>query len=34
VLWQVNFGWEICSTAGAPETFTISDYSLTSAPSS
>jgi hypothetical protein len=34
VLWQVNFGWEICSTAGAPETFTVSNYSLTSAPSS
>ena len=34
VLWQVNFGWEICSTAGAPETFTVSTYSLTSAPSS
>jgi Glycosyl hydrolase family 12 len=34
VLWQVNFGWEICSTAGALETFTISNYSLTSAPSS
>jgi hypothetical protein len=34
VLWQVNFGWEICSTAGAPETFTISNYSLTSDPSS
>lgn len=34
VLWQVNFGWEICSTAGVPETFTISNYSLTSTPSS
>jgi len=34
VLWQVNFGWEICSTAGAPETFTISNYSVTSTPSS
>jgi hypothetical protein len=34
VLWQVNFGWEICTTAGAPETFTVSNYSLTSAPSS
>lgn len=33
-LWQVNFGWEICSTAGAPETFTVSNYSLTSTPSS
>jgi hypothetical protein len=29
-LWQVNFGWEICSTAGAPETFTISNYTLAS----
>ena len=34
VLWQVNFGWEICSTAEAPETFTVSNYSVTSAPSS
>jgi Glycosyl hydrolase family 12 len=34
VLWQVNFGWEICSTAGAPETFTASNYSLASTPSS
>ena len=34
VLWQVNFGWEICSTAGAPETFTISNYSVGSSPSS
>jgi hypothetical protein len=34
VLWQVNFGWEICSTAGAPETFTASNYSLASSPSS
>jgi hypothetical protein len=33
-LWQVNFGWEICSTAGAPETFTVSNYSVTSDPSS
>jgi hypothetical protein len=32
-LWQVNFGWEICSTAGAPETFTVSNYSVTSDPS-
>jgi len=29
-LWQVNFGWEICSTADAPETFTISSYTLAS----
>jgi hypothetical protein len=34
MLWQVNFGWEICSTAGAPETFTISNYSVDSTPSS
>lgn len=34
VLWQVNFGWEICSTAGAPETFSMNNYSLTSSPSS
>ena len=34
VLWQVNFGWEICSTAGAPERFVMSNYSLASAPSS
>jgi Glycosyl hydrolase family 12 len=34
VLWQVNFGWEICSTAGAPETFTASNFSLASTPSS
>ena len=33
-LWQVNFGWEICSTAGAPETFTVSNYSVNSTPSS
>ena len=29
-LWQVNFGFEICSTAGAPETFTVSNYTLAS----
>jgi hypothetical protein len=34
LLWQVNFGWEICSTAGAPETFTVSNYSVGSSPSS
>ena len=33
-LWQVNFGWEICSTAGAPETFTVSNYSVNSTPNS
>jgi hypothetical protein len=26
---QIDFGWEICSTGGAPETFTVKDYSLT-----
>jgi hypothetical protein len=34
VLWQVNFGWEICSTAGAPERFVMNNYSLASSPSS
>jgi hypothetical protein len=29
-LWQVNFGWEICSTAGHPETFTVSNFTLAS----
>ena len=29
-LWQVNFGFEICSTAGAPETFRVSNYTLAS----
>ncbi len=27
-LGQVDFGWEICSTAGMPETFTVSSYTL------
>jgi hypothetical protein len=27
-LWQVNFGFEICSTAGTPQTFTVSNFSL------
>ncbi len=27
-LGQVDFGWEICSTAGVPETFTVSSYTL------
>jgi len=27
-LGQVDFGWEICSTGGVPETFTISRYTL------
>jgi len=30
-LWQVNFGFEVCSTAGAPETFTVSNFTLASA---
>lgn len=29
---QVNFGWEICSTGGAAETFEITSYSLTATP--
>jgi hypothetical protein len=29
-LGQVDFGWEICSTGGRPETFAVSKYSLTS----
>ena len=29
-LWQVNFGFEICSTAGAAETFTVSNFTLAS----
>jgi len=29
-LWQVNFGFEICSTAGAPENFRVSNYTLAS----
>jgi hypothetical protein len=28
-LWQVNFGWEICSTDGVPMNFTVTNYSLT-----
>ena len=27
---QIDFGWEICSTGGKPETFTVSAYSLRS----
>ncbi len=34
VLWQANFGFEICSTGGAAETFTVSNFSLDSNPSS
>ena len=29
-LWQVNFGFEVCSTAGKPEAFTVSNYTLAS----
>jgi hypothetical protein len=29
---QVNFGWEICSTGGAAETFEMTNYTLTSTP--
>jgi Glycosyl hydrolase family 12 len=29
-LWQVNFGFEICSTAGVPETFTVGNFTLAS----
>jgi hypothetical protein len=27
---QIDFGWEICSTGGLPETFTVSHYSISS----
>jgi hypothetical protein len=27
-LWQVDFGWEICSTDGVPLDFTVTNYSL------
>jgi len=30
VIGQVDFGWEICSTGGKPETFTVSRYTLRS----
>jgi hypothetical protein len=33
-LGQVDFGWEICSTGGVPETFTVSGYTLSDACSS
>jgi hypothetical protein len=26
---QIDFGWEICSTGGVPQTFTVNDYSIT-----
>jgi Glycosyl hydrolase family 12 len=29
-LWQVNFGWEICSTLNQPEVFRVTSYSLAS----
>jgi hypothetical protein len=29
VIGQVDFGWEICSTGGAPENFGVSAYSIT-----
>ena len=29
-LWQVNFGWEICSTLNKPEVFRVTSYSLAS----
>jgi hypothetical protein len=29
-LWQVNFGWEICSTQNQPEVFRMTNYSLAS----
>jgi hypothetical protein len=25
---QIDFGWEICSTGGAPETFSLSQYGI------
>jgi hypothetical protein len=27
-LWMIGYGWEICSTGGRPETFTVSAYTL------
>jgi len=33
-LWQVNFGFEICSTGGRQASFSVTDYSLNSTPSS
>ena len=29
---QIDFGWEICSTGGIPETFTAGSYSITATP--
>jgi hypothetical protein len=25
---QINFGWEVCSTGGVPETFKLTEYSI------
>ncbi len=33
-LWQVNFGFEICSTGGGQASFSVTNYSLNSTPSS
>jgi len=33
-LWQVNFGFEICSTGGRQASFSVTNYSLNSTPSS
>lgn len=34
ILWQVNFGFEICSTGGRQASFSVTHYSLNSTPSS
>ena len=34
ILWQVNFGFEISSTGGRPTSFSVTNYSLNSTPSS
>jgi hypothetical protein len=34
ILWQVNFGFEISSTGGRPASFSVTNYSLNSTPSS
>lgn len=33
-LWQIDYGFELCSTGGVDETFQVSSYSITSTPSS
>lgn len=33
-LWQIGYGWEICSTGGANENFQINRFSITPTPSS